>query len=86
MSDGHYLTDYRPSCWVQSLVDAQNNLQDSFQSRVFMQRNAVKLMDMNRQLAENIGLCHSECNFYHIDPNGHDAYLSKYKTKLNSKH
>lgn len=83
MSDGHFLRDWRSSRFVQSLIDAQNGTQNSFQSRVFMQNNALKMMTVNRTIAETEGLCHNECTFYHVDPNGHDKYWSAYKAKLN---
>jgi hypothetical protein len=85
MSDGKFLRDWRSSRFVQSLIDEQNNVQDSLQSRMFLQNNATKMMVVNRKIAENTGLCHNECSFYHVDPNGHDKYWSAYKTKLSKK-
>lgn len=85
MSDGHFLRDWRAECYVHSLIDAQNGNENSFQSRMFFQNNALKLMAANRKNAYDIGLCHNECKFYHVDPNGHDKYWKAYKSNLERK-
>ena len=48
MSDGRIATDYRPSCVVHTLINEQNKVANSHQSRGFLQANAVKLMTMNQ--------------------------------------
>ena len=48
MSDGRSFTDYRPRCMVNSelMTDLDNNniIKSSYESRVFLQENAEKLM------------------------------------------
>ena len=51
MSDGRHFTDYRPNCHVVDLLRADNNISNSYQSRKFLQENAVTLMDKNREIA-----------------------------------
>jgi hypothetical protein len=51
MSDGRHFTDYRPNCYVNNLIRAENGLQNSYQYRLFLSQNAKQLMDINRQHA-----------------------------------
>jgi len=52
MADGRAFTDYRPRCMVNSelLADVYNNsmVRSSYESRIFLQDNAEKLMERNR--------------------------------------
>ena len=48
MADGRHFTDYRPNCYVNNLIRAENGLQNSFQYRLFLSQNAEQLMDINR--------------------------------------
>ena len=52
MSDGRAFTDYRPRCMVNSelLLDVYNNsmVRSSYESRMYLQENAEKLMERNR--------------------------------------
>lgn len=48
MADGRHFTDYRPNCYVNNLVKAENGIQNSFQYRLFLSQNADQLMDINR--------------------------------------
>ena len=57
MSDGRHFTDYRPSCDLNSDVRRDNSITDSFEARLFLQRNAEQLMDINRNKA-----CEKNCN------------------------
>jgi hypothetical protein len=56
MSDGRHFTDYRPNCHVNNLVRANNDLNTSFQNRLFLTQNASKLIQMNRKYA-----CQKNC-------------------------
>lgn len=51
MSDGRHFTDYRPNCDVDILVQKDNDITNSFQYRRFLQTQAEKLMDLNRDHA-----------------------------------
>lgn len=80
MSDARHVTDYRPSCDVHYLIMQQNGLNNSHQQRMFFQRNAEQLHAISiKQFAMKSG-----CNkpYYHVDPNGHNAYWAQYKSKL----
>lgn len=58
MSDGGRLfCDFRPSCHVNDLIKADNNISNSFQYRQFLQQNADSLMDRNRNLACTVACC-----------------------------
>lgn len=57
MADGRHFTDYRPSCELNNDIARDNNLNNSFDARIFLQRNAVQLMDVNRNMA-----CDRNCN------------------------
>lgn len=56
MADGRHFTDYRPSCHINDLVKADNEISNSFQYRQFLQQNGSQLMDRHRQLA-----CEKNC-------------------------
>ena len=51
MADGRHFTDYRPSCELNNDISRDNNLNNSLDIRLFLQRNAEKLMDVNRNMA-----------------------------------
>lgn len=52
MSDGRAFTDYRPRCAVNAelmeMVSSSKMVGSSYESRLFLQANAEKLMEMNR--------------------------------------
>lgn len=81
MSDQRHATDYRPSCDVHHMILKQNNIKNSEQMRMFLQRNANKLRELNQDHYKANNKCNT-CTYYHIDPNGHDKYWSKYKGEL----
>ncbi len=56
MSDGRHFTDYRPECYVNDLIRADNGVNNNLQWRNFLTQNAEKLMDLNRQHA-----CQKNC-------------------------
>lgn len=81
MSDGRFVTDYRPSCEVHSSIRYHNGLTDSNQYRQFMMHNAEKMMEMNRQHWMALRGCKS-CNFVHPDPNNNDTFWAYYRKQL----
>ena len=72
MSDGRSFTDYRPRCMVNSelMTDVSNNnmIKSSYESRVFLQENAEKLMERNRlTVLDRLAPC-APCNRPFDDP------------------
>ena len=59
MDDGRHFTDYRPNCFVNNLIQSQNNITDSYKYRMFLQENASKLMELNRLYAVKRNYCDS---------------------------
>ena len=57
MSDARHFTDYRPSCHINDLIRADNNISNGLHYRVFLQQNANALMDRNRQIACQLNCC-----------------------------
>lgn len=51
MADGRHFTDYRPHCYRDSVMIAENGLNNSFQYRQFLQQNGTQIMDINRKYA-----------------------------------
>ena len=48
MADGRHFTDYRPNCYLNNSMRADNQTFNSFQYRMFLTQNAERLMEMNR--------------------------------------
>ena len=78
MSDGRSATDYRPSCDVHSLILKQNQIKNSHELRMFLQRNADTIRENNTNHYLKRNACGS-CEPFHVDPNGHDKYWNNYK-------
>ena len=55
MSDGRAFTDYAPRCHVNArlmdMVSNANMIQSSYESRMYLQQNAQKVMDIERARA-----------------------------------
>lgn len=81
MSDGRLATDYRSSCIVHNLISRHNGIRNSNEQRLFLQRNADALMEMNLSHFHKKAGCNS-CEYYHVDPNGNDSYWDNYKQWL----
>ena len=81
MSDQRCATDYRPSCYVHSLIQQQNGLRGAHEMRQFLQHNASGLRQLNDQYYREKNDCGS-CQFFHVDPNGHDRHWAAYKDWL----
>lgn len=50
MADARFCTDYRPSSYVENAIRVSNNINNSHQYRLFLQRNAEQLFNLNNQL------------------------------------
>lgn len=61
MSDARFVTDYRPSCDVNNLIQVQNNIRNSYEYRLFLQQNAEQLMRISRGFAQRKNHC-SPCD------------------------
>lgn len=57
MADGRHFTDYRPHCYVNNLVQQNNQIHNSYQMRMFLTHNANQLMQMNRKLSCDKNCC-----------------------------
>ena len=60
MADGRHFTDYRQSCDLNNVITKDNNIKNSFETRLFLQHNASNLMDLNRANA-CLRNCSREC-------------------------
>ena len=49
MSDGRHFTDYRPNCLLNNNLQLEANSLNSYDYKVFLTRNAEKIINMNRQ-------------------------------------
>ena len=50
MADARFCTDYRPNSYTNSAIKISNNLNNSHEYRLFLQRNADKLFQLNNNL------------------------------------
>lgn len=61
MSDGRLFTDYRPRCLVNNDLTSQLNQKNipvsSYESRLYLQRNAETIMEQHKQQAIDRLLC-----------------------------
>jgi len=57
MHDGRNFTDYRPSCDVNNQYVVNGNVLTSYEYRMYLTKNAVNLMDQNRQNACDKNCC-----------------------------
>lgn len=62
MSDGRHFTDYRNTRYVNNMTRIQNDIQGSYNYRVFLQNNARKLMKVNRRYNQQKNGCQS-CSY-----------------------
>ena len=49
MADGRHFTDYRPSCMLNTRIQVDNKVPNSYEFRMFLTRNADDLMELNRK-------------------------------------
>jgi hypothetical protein len=57
MDDGRHFTDYRPHCYVNNLVQQNNQIHNSYQMRMFLTHNANDIMQLNRKLSCDKNCC-----------------------------
>lgn len=82
MSDGRHFTDYRPSCHVHELIRTQNDITNSYDLKMLLTHNALKLQEINRNYYNLKNSCIS-CGQYHIaDPNYHIHHWQEYDKKI----
>jgi hypothetical protein len=71
MSDGRLFTDYRPRCLVSNDLFQQlqknNTPVSSYESRLYLQRNAETIIERQKQEAESKLLC-GPCTYPMTDP------------------
>tara|TARA_B100001093_G_scaffold416424_1_gene407095 strand:- start:389 stop:913 length:525 start_codon:yes stop_codon:yes gene_type:complete len=63
MSDARHFTNYNPSCELNAMIKLDNKLNNSFEFRQFLQANATKLMDVNKQHSCKLNCCNLEEGF-----------------------
>ena len=56
MDDGRHFTDYRPRC-AQNNSMLNNNVMNSYEYRMYLQKNAKNLMSQNKKIAQNNNKC-----------------------------
>jgi hypothetical protein len=49
MADGRHFTDYRPNCFLNNRIQVENDITNSYDMRLFLTRNAEKLMELNKK-------------------------------------
>tara|TARA_B110000208_G_C11333982_1_gene271093 strand:+ start:29 stop:469 length:441 start_codon:yes stop_codon:yes gene_type:complete len=72
MSDARFCTDYRPNSYMNTVLKVSNDLENSYQYRVFLQRNADKIFQLNNNLffvRNGCGPCVKPYNEGTIPPN-----------------
>lgn len=47
MADGRFFTDYRPNYKLNNMILKDNNVENSFDYRMFLTQNAEKIMELN---------------------------------------
>lgn len=57
MDDGRHFTNYQPNCYVNNLLQENNGLHNSFQTRMFLTHNATQMMELNRKEACSKNCC-----------------------------
>lgn len=80
MSDGRFGADYRDAGQVHHLINVRNGIKNAYQQRMFLQRNAIKMMNDNTEKFAKEAGCSK--TVYLPDPNAHDAFWKAYKNGL----
>ena len=81
MSSQRHITDYRPNCELNALIQHQNGIKDSYTLKNFMTHKALKLQQINDRFYEQKNTCNS-CTGYLPDPNGTVSYWDNYSKGL----
>lgn len=66
MADGRLFTDYRPNCEMNRYIESGNKIKNTHDYRLFLSRNAERLMDKNKDyiyMKNGMGNCMEP---YHI--------------------
>lgn len=82
MSDGRFVTDYRPSCYVNDLILKQNGINNSYDYKHFLMNNASKLQKINSDFYEHKNRCSSCDGNIMPDPNRQIEYWDKYSKHI----
>jgi hypothetical protein len=61
MSDGRHFTDYAPNCETEMQLRNTNGVMNSFEYRIWLQKNADVLMNNNRNVACVRNCCAGSC-------------------------
>lgn len=49
MADGRHFTDYRPNCLLNNNLKHQSQVMNSYDYKLYLQRNAEQIIDLNRK-------------------------------------
>lgn len=82
MSDGRFVTDYRPNCFVHEMIMKQNGVRNSYDFKQLLTNRAVELQKINRDYYEAKNSCQSCGGYYLPDPNGHVNYWQQYSQSI----
>ena len=63
MSDARHFTDYKPNCELIAQIKVDNKLNNSFETRNFLQNNASKLMGINQEHSCHLNCCNLQEDF-----------------------
>ncbi len=61
MNDGRSFTDYRPACYVDTMIANKNNIKGSNDYREFLIKNGLSIMKVNDMYVED-KMSHKMCN------------------------
>ncbi len=61
MNDGRSFTDYRPACYVDTMIANKNNIKGSNDYRDFLIKNGLNIMKVNDMYVED-KMSHKICN------------------------
>ncbi len=61
MNDGRSFTDYRPACYVDTMIANKNNIKGSNDYREFLIQNGLSIMKVNDMYVEE-KMSHKMCN------------------------
>ena len=78
MHDGRAFTDYNPNCALNEYLKTGHNIVNSTEYRLFLQRNACKIMGELKQSSEFLNPSSCKCNYNHPPHDyEHDRLYSK---------
>ena len=80
MSDGRFCTDYRPSAYINGALKVSNNIKNSYEYRLFLQRNAETIFQLNNNLffeRNGSGSCSSPYDLGKIPSNVNEITCNK---------